>query len=43
MTWKNESRHQWLVLVYSAFLPSAFLNNLEQFHFYDWLHYSVTE
>ena len=43
MTWKNKSGHQWLVLVYSVFLPSALLSNFEQFHFYDWLHYSVIE
>ena len=40
---KNESGRQFLVLVYSAFLPSALLNNFEKFHFYDWLDYSVTE
>jgi hypothetical protein len=34
---------QWLVLAYSTFLLSALLINCEQFHFDDWLHYSVTE
>ena len=43
MTWKNKSRRQWLVMVYSALLPSALPNNLEQLHFYDWLLYSITE
>ena len=34
-TSKNVSVSQSLVLVYSTFLPSALLNNLEEFYFYD--------